>query len=141
MPAEAAADHTPLEVAGNSKWKFLNALTIFVSALLLFQVEPLIAKLILPWFGGVAAVWMVCLLFFQLVLLLGYLYAHFLSPHVAHFMGAGADRGFPILFTLRYQPAFASLALKHKKGERCLSFLRAFERRLAPGPVKLPHPG
>jgi len=83
MPAEAAADHTPLEVAGNSKWKFLNALTIFVSALLLFQVEPLIAKLILPWFGGVAAVWMVCLLFFQLVLLLGYLYAHLLSRHIA----------------------------------------------------------
>src|SRR6266571_7670930 len=79
MPAEAAADHTPLEVAGNSKWKFLNALTIFVSALLLFQVEPLIAKMILPWFGGVAAVWTVCLLFFQSLLLLGYLYAHLLT--------------------------------------------------------------
>src|SRR5205823_3996718 len=79
MPAEAAADHTPLEVAGNSKWKFLNALTIFVSALLLFQVEPLIGKIILPWFGGVAAVWTVCLLFFQVVLLLGYFYAHLLT--------------------------------------------------------------
>ena len=57
----------------------LNALTIFVSAFLLFQVEPLIAKTILPWFGGVAAVWTVCLLFFQVALLLGYLYAHFLT--------------------------------------------------------------
>src|SRR5690242_7874618 len=57
----------------------LNALTIFVSAFLLFQVEPLIAKIILPWFGGVAAVWTVCLLFFQVVLLLGYLYAHVLT--------------------------------------------------------------
>jgi len=57
----------------------LNALTIFLSAFLLFQVEPLIAKIILPWFGGVAAVWTVCLLFFQLVLLLGYLYAHLLT--------------------------------------------------------------
>jgi len=57
----------------------LNALTILVSAFLLFQVEPLIAKIILPWFGGVAAVWTVCLLFFQLVLLLGYLYAHLLT--------------------------------------------------------------
>src|SRR5690242_1600627 len=57
----------------------LNAVTIFLSALLLFQVEPLIGKIILPWFGGVAAVWTVCLLFFQVVLLLGYLYAHLLT--------------------------------------------------------------
>ena len=54
----------------------LYALTIVVSAFLLFQVQPIIAKIILPWFGGSAAVWTVCLLFFQLVLLLGYLYAH-----------------------------------------------------------------
>jgi SAM-dependent methyltransferase len=54
----------------------LYALTILVSAFLLFQVEPVIAKIILPWFGGSAAVWTVCLLFFQMVLLLGYLYAH-----------------------------------------------------------------
>src|SRR5664279_5482194 len=54
----------------------LYALTIVVSAFLLFQVQPVIAKIILPWFGGSAAVWTVCLLFFQLVLLLGYLYAH-----------------------------------------------------------------
>lgn len=53
-------------------------LAIFSSAFLLFQVEPLIAKIILPWFGGAAAVWTTCLLFFQVVLLLGYLYAHLL---------------------------------------------------------------
>ncbi len=57
----------------------LNTLTIFVSALLLFQVEPLSGKIILPWFGGVAAVWTMCLLFFQIVLLLGYLYVHLLT--------------------------------------------------------------
>src|SRR5439155_9087612 len=45
-------------------------------AFLLFQVQPLIAKMILPWFGGSAAVWTACVLFFQLLLLLGYLYAH-----------------------------------------------------------------
>lgn len=50
--------------------------TIFLSAFLLFQVQPIIGKLILPWFGGSASVWTVCLLFFQLVLLLGYLYSH-----------------------------------------------------------------
>src|SRR5208337_2629997 len=54
----------------------IYALTILVSAFLLFQVQPVIAKIILPWFGGSAAVWTVCLLFFQMVLLLGYLYAH-----------------------------------------------------------------
>src|SRR3982751_5585259 len=54
----------------------LYALTIVVSAFLLFQVQPVIAKIILPWFGGSAAVWTKCLLFFQMVLLLGYLYAH-----------------------------------------------------------------
>jgi hypothetical protein len=45
----------------------------------LFQVQPLIAKLILPWFGGSAAVWTSCMLFFQLALLGGYAYAHWLS--------------------------------------------------------------
>ncbi len=57
----------------------LSALTIFVSAFLLFLVQPLIAKQILPWFGGSAAVWTVCLVFFQLLLLAGYTYAHLLS--------------------------------------------------------------
>jgi len=56
----------------------LYALTILVSAFLLFQVQPVIARIILPWFGGSAAVWTTCLLFFQSVLLLGYLYSHWL---------------------------------------------------------------
>lgn len=54
------------------------ALTISLSAFLLFEVQPLIAKMILPWFGGSSAVWSTCMLFFQLVLLLGYAYAHWL---------------------------------------------------------------
>ncbi len=54
----------------------LYAVTIFLGAFLLFQVQPLIAKIILPWFGGSAAVWSAALLFFQLVLLGGYAYAH-----------------------------------------------------------------
>src|SRR5580658_4639589 len=54
------------------------AITIFLSAFLLFQVQPLIAKIILPWFGGSAAVWAAAMLFFQLVLLAGYAYAHVL---------------------------------------------------------------
>src|SRR5690348_11331529 len=54
----------------------LYAATIFLSAFLLFQVQPLIAKIILPWFGGTAAVWTICILFFQLLLLAGYVYSH-----------------------------------------------------------------
>jgi hypothetical protein len=60
----------------------IYAVTIFLSAFLLFQVQPLIAKFILPWFGGSAAVWSAALLFFQLLLLAGYLYAHILIRYV-----------------------------------------------------------
>src|ERR1700726_4751824 len=64
----------------------LHAVTIFLSAFLLFQVQPLIAKMILPWFGGSAAVWSASMLFFQLLLLAGYAYAHlsirFLKPRL-----------------------------------------------------------
>lgn len=52
------------------------AATIFLSSFLLFVVQPLIARLILPWFGGSAAVWTTCMLFFQALLLAGYAYAH-----------------------------------------------------------------
>jgi hypothetical protein len=57
----------------------LYACTIFLSAFLLFLMQPVIAKQILPWFGGAASVWAVCLVFFQSVLLLGYAYADFTS--------------------------------------------------------------
>jgi hypothetical protein len=55
------------------------ALTIFTGAFLLFQVQPLIGKYILPWFGGGPGVWTTCMLFFQALLLGGYTYAHVLS--------------------------------------------------------------
>ena len=58
------------------------AATIFLSAFLLFQVQPMIAKFILPWFGGSAAVWSAALLFFQLVLLAGYFYAYALIRYL-----------------------------------------------------------
>jgi hypothetical protein len=57
----------------------LHAATVFLSAFLLFLVQPLLAKQILPWFGGAAIVWTLCMVFFQLVLLLGYAYAHWLA--------------------------------------------------------------
>src|ERR1700685_3802105 len=57
----------------------LFPVTIFLSAFLLFQVQPLIGRYILPWFGGGPAVWTSCLLFFQACLLAGYAYAHWLG--------------------------------------------------------------
>src|SRR5256885_621362 len=59
-----------------------SAVPILVSAFLLFQVQPVITKKILPWFGGSPAVWTTCVLFFQLVLLGGYAYAHWVTHQV-----------------------------------------------------------
>ena len=93
----------------------LYALTIVVSAFLLFQVQPVIAKIILPWFGGSAAVWTTCLLFFQMVLLLGYLYSHavirYLKPRAqmllhAGLLGAGA-LALPIYPKVAWKPVGA----------------------------------
>lgn len=54
----------------------LFGFTVFCSAFLLFQVQLIIAKYILPWFGGTPAVFTTCMLFFQILLLLGYSYAY-----------------------------------------------------------------
>lgn len=91
----------------------LYALTILVSAFLLFQVEPVIAKIILPWFGGSAAVWTTCLLFFQMVLLLGYLYAHavvhYLKPRTQMLLHVGllavSALALPIYPSAAWKPA------------------------------------
>ena len=61
----------------------LYAGTTFLSAFLLFQVQPLIGKYILPWFGGGSAVWTTTMLFFQVALLGGYAYAHFISDRLS----------------------------------------------------------
>ncbi len=60
----------------------LAATTISVSAFLLFSLEPLVAKRIVPWFGGSAAVWSTCLVFYQIALLAGYLYAALLVRYL-----------------------------------------------------------
>jgi spermidine synthase len=57
----------------------LYASTLFTSAFLLFVLQPMVGKLLLPLYGGTPAVWNVCLVFFQTMLLLGYLYANRLS--------------------------------------------------------------
>ena len=77
-PGEAA------EVLGitHARLRILHALTIFTSAFLLFQIQPMITKIILPLMGGTASVWSICLLFFQAVLMLGYAYADLLTRTV-----------------------------------------------------------
>jgi hypothetical protein len=62
----------------------LYGFAIFLSAFLLFLVEPMSAKQLLPALGGSSAVWLTCLVFFQLTLLLGYLYAHWLTRRPFH---------------------------------------------------------
>jgi|SRR5882724_169783 len=81
----------------------IYAATIFLSSFLLFLVQPLIARLILPWFGGSAAVWTTCMLFFQMVLLAGYAYAHAL--------GKLAGRRQPIVHTILLIAALATLPI------------------------------
>ena len=59
------------------------ATTVFLSAFLLFQIQPIVAKMILPWFGGSSSVWSTCIVFFQSVLLLGYGYVHWLHEKIS----------------------------------------------------------
>jgi hypothetical protein len=61
----------------------LFAATVFLSAFLLFQIQPMVAKMILPWFGGSSSVWSTCMVFFQAELLLGYFYVHWLHETLA----------------------------------------------------------
>ena len=61
----------------------LYAGTIFTSAFLLFLIQPIASKHILPWFGGSAAVWAVSLSFYQVLLLAGYAYADWTSRRLA----------------------------------------------------------
>jgi hypothetical protein len=71
-------------------------ITIFLSAFLLFWVQLLLGKYILPWFGGAAAVWTTCMLFFQVLLVGGYAYAHWLSglkPRTQAFLHCAAVMG------------------------------------------------
>jgi hypothetical protein len=62
----------------------LHGATVFFSAFLLFQIQPVIGRVILPWFGGTPAVWTTCMLFFQVLLLAGYAYSHGIISRLSH---------------------------------------------------------
>lgn len=106
--------------------RLLFGITIFASAFLLFQVQLILGKFLLPWFGGVSAVWATCLVFFQVFLFLGYFYSHrvcgsltlrkqanihlvLLSVTTATVIIAWSFWGSPFLPTAAWKPAPGSL--------------------------------
>jgi spermidine synthase len=89
----------------------LFASTILLSAFLLFLVQPIIAKQILPWFGGTSAVWITCLVFFQVVLLAGYTYAHVVTRRLSPRRQAQLHIAL-LLASLLFLPIVPSTALK-----------------------------
>src|SRR5271170_2148952 len=106
MPAEVC--HLPAVTLG------VFAFTLFCSASLLFLIEPMVGKMMLPLLGGTPAVWNTCMVFFQAVLLAGYAYAHatttWLGPRkqaVAHIVVLVV----PFLFFLANGPLVVNPAL------------------------------
>jgi hypothetical protein len=89
-----------------TRWLFGG--TIFLGAFLLFLLEPIVAKQLVPQFGGSAAVWLTCLVFFQILLLAGYLYAHWIGKRTtqnsaragAPYRGSGLHAGLLLLALL-----------------------------------------
>ncbi len=87
--------------------------TLFLSAFLLFVIQPLLGKCLLPWYGGSPAVWTSCMLFFQVFLLAGYAYAHFLAVRISgrrqvliHLLLLAASLAtLPVLPSLRWKPS------------------------------------
>ena len=80
------------------------AAAIFTSAFLLFWVQPLFSKMILPLLGGTPSVWNTAMMFFQLVLLAGYGYAHLLTRHVARLGWQIAIHGAVVAAGLTFLP-------------------------------------
>ena len=120
--------------SGDQAWRriqtLLYAVTVFCSAFLLFQVQLIIAKYILPWFGGTPATFTTCILFFQIALLLGYLYAYVIDvrfkPRTQTIVHSGlilasigvlaVQRlvwGLPLLPSARWKPINADAPLLH----------------------------
>lgn len=93
----------------------LFASTILLSAFLLFLVQPIIAKQILPWFGGTSAVWTTCLVFFQVVLLAGYTYSHLITRYLAPKRQAQLHIAL-LALSLVFLPIIPSEALKPAAG-------------------------
>ena len=85
----------------------IYAATVFISAFLLFLVQPLLAKFILPWFGGSPGVWTTCLLFYQVLLTAGYAYAHLLVSRLTQRRQAAITLAL-LLLTIAFLPVTPS---------------------------------
>lgn len=81
-------------------YNFLIGLAILIGAFLLFQVQLILGKYILPWFGGTPGVWSACLLFFQVILLGGYAYSHFVAMRLASRKQVGLHVGLMVVSVL-----------------------------------------
>ena len=99
---------------------FRFALAIFISAFLLFQIQPIIGRYILPWYGGSSAVWIACLLFFQIVLLSGYCYAHLLRVYLKNQHQAFVHVAL-IIFVLFLLPITPDVGLKPESPDNPLT--------------------
>jgi spermidine synthase len=95
-------------------------LTIFIGPLLLLLVQPILAKAVLPWFGGSAGVWTTSMLFFQALLLVGYLYAHGLQylPRIPQMLAhgsllTGALLAMPLGVSVHWMPEGGSHPARH----------------------------
>lgn len=92
----------------------LFALSMGLAGFLLFQVQPVMAKYILPWFGGSAATWIVSMLFFQVALLVGYAYAYAVTKPLPVRWQIGAQgRAGDLIRYYELNPAVADPANRH----------------------------
>ncbi len=119
MSTTVAATETPSPLAAEPPSRapqLLFGATILASSCLLFLVQPLISKLILPWFGGSAAVWITCMVFFQSGLLAGYLYAHLLTRFLKPYLQA-VVHALLILASIAVLPILPNAAWLPRPGE------------------------
>ena len=79
---DRATSTTEAAPGGTRSLVLTFGVAIFLGAFLLFQVQPIIARFILPWFGGTTDVWTTCMLYFQTMLLIGYAYAHLIAVYL-----------------------------------------------------------
>src|SRR5207237_1936216 len=79
LKTDAGETHTPQFAKRHAPGAAIFAITLLLSSTLLFLIQPMFAKLVLPRLGGTAAVWNTCMVFFQAALLAGYGYAHFVA--------------------------------------------------------------
>src|SRR5271166_3518552 len=97
----------------------LYALTLFVSAFILFLVQPIVGKIILPKLGGTPQVWNTCMVFFQMVLLAGYAYTHNATARLTlrqQLLAHGALLLLPLIVLLPFPFAFGGEYLDPSAG-------------------------